>query len=114
MAETIRCQHLLIKHSGSRNPVSRRTGRSTAEVSKADAETELKEYLARAKGEEDFGQLCKARSDCGSFATFGDLGNFKKGDMQLPFEEAAFALQVGSISDVVDSDSGLHIIKRVA
>jgi peptidyl-prolyl cis-trans isomerase NIMA-interacting 1 len=39
-------------------------------------------------------------------------GLFGRGKMQKPFEEAAFALKVGDISDVVDSESGVHIIKR--
>lgn len=44
----------------------------------------------------------------------GDLGNFERGMMQKPFEDAAFALNVGQLSDVVDSDSGVHIILRTA
>ena len=39
---------------------------------------------------------------------------FGPGMMQAPFEEAAFALQVGQISDIVDTDSGVHLILRYA
>ena len=92
---TVRCQHLLIKHEGSRNPKSRRTNESTANVSKAAANAELLTYLDKAKANPDaFGNLCKERSDCGSFAQNGDLGHFGKGEMQAPFEAATFALQV--------------------
>lgn len=39
-------------------------------------------------------------------------GRFGRGQMQKPFEEATFALQVGQLSDIVDTDSGVHIILR--
>ena len=38
---------------------------------------------------------------------------FGRGQMQAPFEEAAFALGVGQMSDIVDTDSGIHIIWRL-
>ena len=55
--------HLLIKHEGSRNPVSRRTGDSTSGVTKAAAHTELNEIMKRIKTEADFRKEAKARSD---------------------------------------------------
>eukprot|EP00755_Sulcionema_specki_P003501 Sspe_Gene.3667::Locus_1221_Transcript_1_1_Confidence_1.000_Length_428::g.3667::m.3667/K09578/PIN1; peptidyl-prolyl cis-trans isomerase NIMA-interacting 1 len=109
----VRVQHLLIKHQGSRNPVSRRTNASTSHIKKEDAIAELKTYLEKAKGGADFGALCRERSDCGSYAKDGDLGFFGKGEMQRPFEEASFALKVDEISGIVDTDSGVHIIKRI-
>jgi NIMA-interacting peptidyl-prolyl cis-trans isomerase 1 len=44
----------------------------------------------------------------------GDLGFFGPGQMQKPFEEASFALAVGGLSGIVDTDSGIHVILRVA
>jgi peptidylprolyl isomerase len=65
----VNCLHLLIKHEGSRNPVSRRTNASTAGVAKAAAIAELKQWEARIrKGEITFEDAAKQRSDCGSFA----------------------------------------------
>eukprot|EP00659_Diplonema_papillatum_P003757 gene3757-5851_t len=90
---SVRCQHLLVKWKGSRNPVSRRTNKGTDDVSEEAAKAELDKYLTRAKAGEDFGALCNERSDCGSYASNGDLGFFSKGQMQKPFEEATFALQ---------------------
>lgn len=91
----VQCLHLLIKHEGSRNPVSRRTNASTAGVKKADAIAELKQWEARIrKGDISFEAAAQERSDCGSFAAGGDLGMFGRGDMQKPFEDASFALKV--------------------
>ena len=44
----------------------------------------------------------------------GELGAFTSGDMVPAFSKAAFALKVGEMSDLVDSDSGLHLILRLA
>ena len=62
------------------------------------------------EGGNDFAAIAKVESDCSSARNGGDLGMFGKGQMQPSFEKAAFALPVGQISDIVDSDSGVHII----
>ena len=63
---------------------------------------------------ETFQQVAAERSDCGSYANGGDLGMFGPGEMMKPFEDATRALQVGEISDIVKTDSGVHLIMRYA
>ncbi|KAG8468422.1 hypothetical protein KFE25_013505 [Diacronema lutheri] len=111
----VQASHLLIKHSGSRNPQSRRTGESTAGVSKAAAVAELEQWLAKIKGGEvSFADAARQRSDCSSYKNGGDLGPFGPGEMQKPFEDATYALQVGEVSGTVETDSGVHLIMRTA
>lgn len=69
------------------------------------------EVLKRARGGEDFAKLAQEFSTDGSKDKGGDLGWFGKGDMVPEFEQAAFALKPGEISNVVQSKFGFHIIK---
>mmetsp|Transcript_28038 Transcript_28038/g.61788 ORF Transcript_28038/g.61788 Transcript_28038/m.61788 type:complete len:116 (-) Transcript_28038:292-639(-) len=112
----VRAAHLLIKHTGSRNPVSRRTGK-TIILSPEQAMAELQAYESKIRQEgvvQVFAQYAEARSDCSSFSRSGDLGFFERGMMQAPFENAAFALQKNEMSGIVSTDSGYHLIYRIA
>lgn len=60
-----------------------------------------------------FAAIARTESDCSSAQKGGDLGLFGRGQMQKSFEDATYALKVGEISEIVDSDSGIHIILRV-
>lgn len=74
-------------------------------------ETAMAEVLERAKGGEDFAALIEEVNEDSGQAAAGY--SFGRGVMVPEFEEAAFALDYGEISDVVRSDYGCHIIKRV-
>lgn len=63
-------------------------------------------------GAMSLGDLAPTESDCSSARKRGDLGYFGRGDMQKEFEDAAFALQPGEMSRVVETASGLHLIER--
>jgi peptidyl-prolyl cis-trans isomerase D len=75
-------------------------------------EDEAKAVIERLNKGEDFGELAKELSqDTGSGAQGGDLGWFGKGAMVAPFEEAAYNLKVGEISQPVQSQFGWHVIQ---
>jgi peptidyl-prolyl cis-trans isomerase C len=75
-----------------------------------ESELEAKEIKKRLKDGEDFAKLADEKSK-DTNAEGGDLGFFTKGQMLKPFEDAAFALDVGEISDPVQTQFGWHIIK---
>ena len=70
------------------------------------------EILKKAKAGADFSKLAKEFSTCPSKEKGGDLGWFGKGQMVKPFEEAVIRLGNGSISNVVPTQFGFHIIKK--
>jgi parvulin-like peptidyl-prolyl isomerase len=72
----------------------------------------MEEIRTRVLGGGDFASLARQYSqDPGSAVQGGDLGEFGRGDMVRPFEEAAFALEPGEVSDIVESPFGLHLIR---
>lgn len=76
------------------------------------AEADIRRLLDRARSGEDFAKLAQENSDdAGSAPQGGDLGFFGKGRMVPAFEQAAFALQPGQISEPLRSPFGWHIIK---
>ena len=98
--ESVRASHILLLVDEKADDVTRKKARS-----------QIDGILARAKKGEDFAELAKAHSQDGSAAQGGDLDFFARGRMVPEFEQAAFALEPGQISDVVTTQFGYHIIK---
>jgi peptidyl-prolyl cis-trans isomerase SurA len=74
----------------------------------------LKNFKERIKKGDDFSTLAVLYSeDPGSAKKGGELGMFKRGDMRIEFEAAAFKLKPGEISDIVETEDGFHIIQMI-
>jgi peptidyl-prolyl cis-trans isomerase C len=98
--EKVRASHILIKVEDSDTELSK-------EQKKAKIDDLRQQLLAGA----DMAELAKENSDCPSRDKGGDLGFFGRGQMVKPFEDAAFALEVGQISPVIETQFGYHVIK---
>ena len=88
-------------------------GVSATPQAKQEAKQKALDILAQVKkNPEKFGELAKKYSqDPGSAEKDGDLGSFGRGAMVKPFEDAVFSMTPGSITDLVESEFGYHIIK---
>ena len=106
--ETVHSRHILIRMKGS--PLAQRAGKQelTEEEALAKAQELRKKILAGG----DFAALAKTESDdATSGANGGDLGSFKHGQMVAEFDQAAFNLPVGQVSEPVKTRYGYHLIK---
>ena len=82
------------------------------EEEKAAIRVKMEEILEKAQAGEDFSELAKQYTeDPGSKDTGGLYEDFPRGRMVKPFEDASFDLPIGSISDIVETRYGFHIIK---
>ena len=79
-------------------------------VEKLSLAQEIKTKIASG---ESFANLAKQHSIDSSKKRGGDLGFFGRGVMVQEFEKAAFALEKGQVSDIVKTQFGYHIIKRL-
>ncbi len=100
-ADQVRARHILVMFPEGATDAQR------------DSLHELAESLRdRARAGEDFAQLAEAYSDdVGSAMMGGDLGYFGRGMMVPPFDSASFAMSPGEISDVIETNFGLHVIR---
>jgi peptidyl-prolyl cis-trans isomerase C len=97
----VRASHILIG-------IPQNADAATKQAAKAKADALLKDL----KAGKDFAATAQANSqDPGSAPKGGDLGYFEQGQMVPPFEQAAFALKAGEMSEVVETQFGYHIIK---
>lgn len=104
MADSVRASHILLMYAGS--------ARSSATRSKDEAQAQIASIKAELDGGAEFAALAKQHSDCPSKAQGGDLGQFGRGQMVPAFEQSAFGMEVGQVSDVVETDFGYHLITR--
>jgi hypothetical protein len=92
------------------HPVPRAAGRGAAGAD--SILTRARQVAQQARGGADFAQLAaQYTEEPGGAERGGDLGYFGPNQMVQPFEEAAFRLQPGQVSDPVETPFGLHIIK---
>jgi len=106
--EQIHARHILVRFKGSTVPVKP----GGKDLTEEEALAKAQELEKRLKAGEDFNKLASAESDdSGAAVNGGDLGTFGHGRMVPSFEEAAFKLKPGEVSEPVKSQFGYHIIK---
>jgi peptidyl-prolyl cis-trans isomerase C len=106
--ETVKASHILIRFKGSPVPVRKDQKDLTEEEALARAQDIRKKLVAG----EDFAMLAKLNSDdTQSGANGGSLGPFTRGRMVPAFDQAAFSLPVGQVSEPIKTQFGYHLIK---
>lgn len=104
----ITARHILVMHRGSdRAPPGITRSRD-------EARTRAAEAMRRVQAGEDFAELAREYSDePGAGERGGSLGEFRQGQMVRPFEDAAFALEVGAVCpELIETPFGFHVIQR--
>jgi peptidyl-prolyl cis-trans isomerase C len=98
--EQVKASHILIK-----------VAPDAEESIKIQARKKIETVQKKVRQGEDFGLLAKTNSEGPTAQRDGDLGYFHRGRMAKPFEDAAFALNVGEVSGIVETQFGYHLIK---
>merc|ERR1719421_1796090 len=116
----VRLRHILLKHRDCKSTVDKVRNKQVKR-SRGEAERMLRAVLEECEADPKksaFSQRAREMSECQSCLKtgdlVGDLGWVKPGKHGQAFDAAAFLLQVGQLSDLVDSDQGIHIILRSA
>ncbi len=107
--EQVRASHILIAPAEITDP-NTDPNQAKAEA-KAEAKAKAQGLLEQIKAGADFAELARANSTCGSASAGGDLDFFGRGQMVPIFEKVAFELEVGKVSDIVETQFGYHLIK---
>lgn len=102
--DTVTASHILLKTRDD-------NGKELSGDKKKEAKKKAEEALAKVKAGEDFAEVAKKYSQDTSASAGGQLGTFGRGKMVPEFEEAAFSMKPGEISDIVETQYGYHIIK---
>lgn len=107
--QQISARHILVRFQGS--PVAVKEGQK--DRSEEEALAYAKELVTRLKGGADFAEMAKAESaDVATASRGGEIGApFRRGHLAKSFDDAAFGLAVGEISNPVRTDFGYHIIR---
>lgn len=106
--EQVHARHILIRFQGSSLPI--KAGQK--DLTEAEALAKAQALRQRIQGGEDFAKIATQESDdAGSAVSGGDLGTFRHGQMVPSFEQVAFALKPGEVSDPVKTQFGYHVIK---
>lgn len=98
--ETVSASHILIGFD-----------ETDTDETKADKKAQLEKIKADIAAGASFEEMAAAHSSCPSSQRGGDLGSFGRGQMVPEFEDAAFSMDVGTISDIVETQFGYHLIK---
>ncbi len=98
--ERVRASHILIT-----------VAETDTEITREQKKAKIDDLHAQLVAGADLAALAMANSDCPSKDKGGDLGFFGRGQMVKPFEDAAYALDVGQISPVVETRFGYHVIR---
>lgn len=103
----IAARHLLVMYAGSK------MAPKTITRTRDEARMRAEEALARIKAGEDFGKVVAAYTDePGGGEREGRLGRFTRDQMVRPFSDAAFQLEPGQTSGIVETPFGFHVIQR--
>jgi peptidyl-prolyl cis-trans isomerase C len=101
--ETVSARHILLRASASMSPDSA--------APRAAARARLEKIRDAIRAGADFAEQAQRHSEDPTASSGGDLGSFTRGRMVPPFEQAAFSLPVGQVSDIVETQFGFHLIK---